>query len=154
MTRVFRSAYSPPVKVGLECKGPGLAKQAMKDSCDINLIMGRYLRSGNVDHLAKHSPMYGFASSQTFHEAMNVVRKAEEMFLDLPSELRKRFGNDPGNFLEFVQATNDKGELVNLEDMRKLGLAKPAVAPEPIPRVMVVDEAGKPIVAPAPAKPA
>lgn len=151
----FRSAYSPPLKVGVSFSGVGRTKQAMKDSCDINLIMGRYLRSGNVDHLARHEPSYGFASPQTFHESMNVVRKAEEMFLDLPSELRKRFGNDPGAFLEFVQARDaESGELLHLEEMRELGLAKPAEAPAPIPRVLVVDEAGKPIVAPAPAKPA
>lgn len=101
-----------------------MAKQSEAASCDINLIMGRYLRSGTVDHLTKHGGQYGFVSASTFHESMEIVRKAQEMFAELPASTRKRLGNSPQNFLEFVQ---DKD---NLEEMVKLGLAveKPGVA--------------------------
>lgn len=124
-------------------EGPSLTRQSMAESCDINVIMGRYLRSGNIDHLARHGGEYGFASSQTFHEAMNIVRKAEEMFSDLPALTRKRFGNDPAAFLDFVQDVNEDGELRNLDEMRKLGLAVPEAAPvaevEP-QRVVIVED--------------
>lgn len=107
---------------------PDMAKQSMKDQCDINFIMGRYLRSGSIDWLAKHEGSYGDIEPLTFHEAMNVVAKAKEMFADLDSSVRKRFKNDPRSFLEFIRDPE------NLPEMRKLGLAlpEPAAPVEPI----------------------
>lgn len=118
---------------------PDRAKQSFKDQSDINVLMGRYLRGGSIDHFARHGAKYGEFPPQTFHEAMNTVRAAEEMFLDLPAAQRKRFGNDPALFLEFVQ--DEK----NLDEMRKLGLALPAREPEAVPMVQVVDSDRKPV---------
>lgn len=146
MSQFNREAISRRVRQ--RCGGVEHTKQSMRDSCDINNIMGRYLRSGTVDHLAVHGGSYGFASSATFKDAMNVVRKAEEMFETLDSGLRKRFGNSPAAFLDYVQARDADGQLSNLREMRSLGLALPEKAPEPLPRFVMVDEAGKPIVAP------
>jgi len=124
----------PPVRVDASPgeKNRDRAKQSFKGECDINRIMGKYLKSGTVDHFTRHGGTYGFASSATFHDAMNVVVKAEKMFSDLPSDIRKKFANDPAAFLEFVQ--DEK----NLPEMRKLGLAPEAPsssspAPEPAP---------------------
>lgn len=99
-------------------------KDSFREQCDINHIMARYLRSGNVDHLAKHGGQFGFAPALDFQTAMQQVRAAEEKFLDLPSAIRKRFGNDPAAFLEFAQ--NPK----NLDALREMGLAKPKAKPE------------------------
>lgn len=127
-----RNRFSERKRVVLETSGlPDMAKQSFKDQCDINHIMGRYLKSGQLP-LSMREPKYGYAEPTTFHEAMTVVAQAEQSFALLPSELRKRFHNDPKELLEFIHARNDEGELVNLDEMRKLGLAKPAVKePEP-----------------------
>ncbi len=100
-------------------------KQSFRDECDINLIMARYVKSGVVDHVAKHRGSYGFATSLTFHDSMNLVVRAQSMFDELPAEVRKRFGNSPGDFLDFVQ------DPANAEAMREMGLGEP-VAPEAI----------------------
>ena len=60
---------------------------------------------------------------------MNVIRAAEEAFNAMPAEVRDRFQNDPGRFLEFA---NDAS---NYEEALKMGLAikrpeKAAVGPE------------------------
>ncbi len=101
--------------------GKSRTKQSMKDECDINLIVAKYVKTGAVDHLVKHGGDYGFASSVSFHEAMNVVTKADQMFLDLPAVLRRRFGGDPGEFLDFVSDPENQAE------MMKMGLFKPEV---------------------------
>lgn len=106
---------------------PSLAKQSMKAECDINVIMGRYMRSGQIDHFGKYAGEYGVASSLSFQESMNIVVKAEAMFADLPSAVRKRFGNSPAAFLEFV------GDEANLPELRKMGLAAPLPEPEAPP---------------------
>lgn len=114
--------------------GAGRTKQSFKDQCDINFIMGRYLKSGAVDHLAKHGGQYGDVSPLSFHEAMNIVSTAEQMFNDLSSDVRKRFANDPARFLDFVQKRDSDGNLVNGAEMRLLGLAPPLAEPEPTAR--------------------
>lgn len=106
-------------------------KQSFKRDCDINVILGKYAKGQVVDHLAKWEGSFGEFPAMDFREAMELTRQAQEMFADLPSEVRKRFANDPGLFLEFTQEVNDKGELKNLEELRRLKLARPAPAPEP-----------------------
>lgn len=103
----------------------GRTKQSMRAECDINNILGKYAKGGVIDHLAKYGGEFGTVEPMTFHEAMNLVTKAQEMFADLDSGIRKRFGNDPGAFLEFAQDPK------NIDELRKMGLAK--AAPEPVP---------------------
>lgn len=123
MSKCARSAFSPPHKVVYSSSEPSMAKQSMKAECDVNGIMARFQRTGVVDHLALHGGYYGEVSSSTFHEAMEIVRKAEQMFADLPSSARKRFGNDPAAFMDFI---HDPG---NIEEMCKMGLAKRVALP-------------------------
>lgn len=122
-----------PDTVGLK----GRTKQSFKKECDINHIMGRYLKSGNVDHLVKHAGQFGFAPAYTFQDAMNSVLKAEEMFMDLPSEVRARFGNSPSAFLDFAQRSE------NIDELRRLKLAPPAPKAPP-------SSSSAPIAAPGP----
>lgn len=133
-----RTRFSPHLSVKVNtAEFPDMAKQSMKEGTDINVIMGRYLKGGSIDHLARHGAKYGEFSPRTFHEAMNTVRAAEEMFLDLPAQTRKRFGNNPELFLEFIQNPE------NIPEMRKLGLALPEKKPDEIPLTRIVDKEGK-----------
>lgn len=145
----IRSAANLGPRVRVDCSKGGRAKQSMRDECDINLIMAKYLKTGAVEHFAKHGGDYGFASSISFHEAMNVVTKADQMFIALPSDLRRRFGGDPGVFLEFVQDES------NLEEMVKLGLATKNLAPLEAPAggVQAAAEVPPPIPPVPPVKP-
>ena len=75
-------------------------------------------------------PQYvDFEEAFDFHSSMNVIRAAEEAFNAMPAEVRDRFQNDPGRFLEFA---NDAS---NYDEALKMGLAikrpgKAAVGPE------------------------
>lgn len=113
-------------------------KQSFKDECDINRIMAKFIRTGAVDHVNLHGPQYGYASSVTFHEAMNIVRRGEEMFADLPANIRKRFHHSPEEFLVFIQ------DVKNQEEAVKLGLS---TAPK-VAEVLRVDVV-KTVAAPA-----
>ncbi len=115
-------------RVQVHFKGKGRTQQHMRDECDINKIMSKYAKTGYVDHVSRHGGDYGFADAVSFHEAMNVVTKADQMFADLPAEARRRFAGDPGLFLEFVQDDENHAEMV------ELGLAheRPAAEPDPV----------------------
>lgn len=106
-------------------------RQSFKDECDVNKIMAKFEKTALVDHVNERQGQYGDFTNlpSSFHEAIEQVRAANAMFLTLPSKVRKKFGNDPGVFLEFVSDPD------NAEGMRELGLippspAKPKVEPE------------------------
>jgi len=100
--------------------GESLTHQSMKDECDINRIMLKWQKTGVIDHAKTFEGQYADFTHVTgdYQEHMNAVIQANEMFGTLPSTVRKRFNNDPGEFLEFV------GDPDNLEEMQRLGLSK------------------------------
>lgn len=103
-----------------------MTKQSFKDECDINKIMAKFQKTGVIKHYAAHAPTYGDASPVDYLDALQVIATANEMFAELPSSVRKRFSNNPEEFLEFVQNPE------NLDECRKMGLAPPGEpSPEP-----------------------
>lgn len=103
-----------------------MTQQHFKDECDINKILAKYAKTGQLPDMIKKNPIYGdFAESVDYHEAMNTMLLAQEQFANLPAEVRKRFQNEPQEFLEF--ANNPE----NLHEMVKLGLATYKPGQEP-----------------------
>jgi phage internal scaffolding protein len=92
--------------------------QSFKDECDINAIVRKANSTGRLPELIKQNPKYGeFSSQLSYHDAMNVVVHANEQFAALPAYTRKRFSNDPEQFLAFT------ADPANLPEMVKMGLA-------------------------------
>jgi len=127
----IRSIYSERERFVSVNDDPSLAKQASRKECDINFIMEKYQKTGAISHFQKHSGSYDFASGIDFQEAMQLVAEGRSVFEDLPSSIRTRFKNDPGEFLDFCQDPD------NLEEMRELGLTR-ADLPEAEAEVPVV----------------
>lgn len=92
----------------------GRTKPEFKDSCDINYILERYLRTGALP-ISQKMPSYGdYSDPVDFQTAQNLLIKANQQFDSLPAEIRKRFGNDPKEFLEFVSNPGNKEEAVKI----------------------------------------
>ncbi len=143
----LRSRFNLGPRVQTVFVDDGRTKQAMQDECNINKIMEKFVRTGAVEHSNRHAGSYGFATSESFHDSMNIVAKGESMFNELPAAIRSRFNNDVGLFLDFVQSPDNIGEMVDL------GLSPPEAdladssassAPEPpagdLPPVAASDE--------------
>lgn len=113
----FRTAYGPKLRANTVNDNPSMVKSEFQKEADINFIIGKFRKTGMVSHLSQHKGDYGTFDTIDFHEAMLTVTAAQEMFETVPADVRKRFGNDPGAFLDFV--TDAK----NLAEMRELGLA-------------------------------
>lgn len=136
---------------GLDCRFdldtgeeiPSLTKQSFQDECDINVIMARYEKTGQLDHVNTARPEFGdFAAVPDYQTAMNTVLEANSMFDAMPSGIRDRFGNDPAQLLAFV---NDPA---NREEAIELGIVD-RPPPEPAPqKVEVVNSAPPPSPAP------
>lgn len=104
--------------------GESLAIQSDRDASDINNIMSKYRASGMVDHFNANHGRYGDAVAIPYHDALNVVLAASEAFDTLPADVRKRFSNDPGEFLAFVENPDNHDEMI------QMGLALPSMVPE------------------------
>jgi len=128
----FRSAYDGLAAIvslesGLACEDPSLAQQQFRDECDINSIVRRFGLTGQVP-APLNVPTYGdFSQVVDFHTAMTLIRQSSEQFAALPAQLRERFGNDPGQLLEFL------GDVRNRDEAVRIGLIEspspPPVAP-------------------------
>jgi hypothetical protein len=116
-------------RVGTLVFGESLTKQEFKEECDINHILARLQDGPPRPWTNPPQLQYGdYANAPDFLNAQLLVKQAEDQFNALPAVARTRFRNDPATFLAFL---NDPK---NLDEARKLGLAKPApVAPPPPP---------------------
>lgn len=137
---LMRTAYMPKLRVVVDFpEGSGRTKQSFKAECDINNIMARFQRTGVLDFTNRHAPQYFDCTGIEFQRAVELVGLGKEMFGDLPSALRARFGNDPAEFFDFVQDPANEQELI------RLGLKeKPKAEGEPL---VAPAEPGKPVEA-------
>lgn len=104
---------------------PSLTQQSFAEEVDINTIVKRFGLTGQLPQ-AIRAPTYGdFDDIPSYHQAQNAIRQADEAFRAMPADVRYRFGNDPGRFVDFVSDENNRAEAI------RLGLVVPAVVVEP-----------------------
>lgn len=102
-----------------------LTSQEFKEEVDINTLLRRFNVTGQLPQGVR-MPTYGdFTGLQDFHEAANAISLAHESFEAMPADVRFRFGNDPGRFVEFCSSESNRAEAI------KMGL----VPADPIPPV-------------------
>lgn len=105
--------------------------QAGAEDADINVMLRRFHITGEMPEAPPAAPYYGdFSQIGTYQEALAAIEDARESFNALPADVRRRFENDPGELIAFVQDERNRAEAV------ALGLLQPAPIPEPPPRKM------------------
>ncbi len=110
---MYGEPYAP-----LDASQGGGAKQAMKDECDVNLIVRRFDKTGFIGHLAEGIPTFVDASELgDYRSIIDQVRKVDEYFSGLPASVRTEFENDASRFMDFLESGASE------EDLMKLGLA-------------------------------
>lgn len=107
-----KNAFSPSADdPGISC-GPGITEQHHKDRVDINNIINGFsgIPVGN-----SREPMYGdFTEVGDFFETQLKIKQAEETFMSLDPQIRKRFANEPGNLIQFLQDPENRAEAEKL----------------------------------------
>lgn len=131
----YRTAYGPKSKVSLSFPAQGRTKQSFKDECDINVIMGRYMKTGVLNFVNRFAPQYSDVSGIDYQEAMFTVAQARSMFQQLPAQIRDQFRNDPAQFLDFVH------DPANAAEMAQMGL----LTPEATARLAQAEKATPPL---------
>lgn len=107
--------------------------QSYKQQTDINYIMRKFRAVGiGMNNLPiQNKGVYGdFTKVKDYQSALNSVINAQKSFDKLPSNIRKRFSNDPAQLLEFLEDPK------NIKEGIELGIyAQPSLpnTPEPKP---------------------
>jgi len=113
-------------KSGLDCSdAPTRAQQHFRDECDINVLVARFARTG-LPEAPQVPSMAQFDEVLDFQSAMQTIIDARAAFGQLPSNMRARFQNDPGQFLAFVHDDANRDEAV------RLGLVQAPPVPDPV----------------------
>lgn len=94
---------------------PSLTRQSFKDQTDIVQIMKKYHKGESIAHLARNPGRYAdLTQIKDYAKSLQTVIDAQNAFGVLPSEIRKRFNNDPQELLEFLQDDSNKSEAIGL----------------------------------------
>lgn len=108
-------------------KDPGFTVQADRDDADINKIVSRFMKSGQLPPTLRGEPFYGDVSEfGDLQDSLIKVQEANALFMTYPAEVRERFDNDPALMIDFLA---DKGNRKEAEDLG-LVVKRPVVRPE------------------------
>jgi phage internal scaffolding protein len=99
---------------GLVCEEPTRAQQHHKDECDINVILERFGKTGQVPVNAISGTYGDFSGVHDYHTALNAIIASESEFAALPAQLRNRFDNEPSKLIEFLDNPQNKAEAEKL----------------------------------------
>jgi len=141
---IIKSAFSERTRKSFATDPKSMTQQHFKSECDINTILKKYRKSGLLEHVNQYAGKYEDLSEPTdYQTALNIVISAQASFDSLPSYIRKKFDNDPSQFLDFVNNPD------NLEEMENMGLIQTPAEPIQPPAETVPVEPPK-VETPAP----
>ena len=114
----FQTAYTPHDRVGFETTGESLTQQHFSQESEINNIIALHDRTGIIKNVQQGVAQYGdYSEINEYRQNLDMIRAADENFMQLPSNIRRQFNNNAGDFFEF--ATNPE----NQDKMIEMGLA-------------------------------
>lgn len=104
-------------EAGLLCLDPTLTVQADKEDADINTIVARFRLTGRMPENLAPPTYQDYDGVFDFQSAQNAILEAEASFMAMPWDVRRRFDNDPQQFLAFAV------DPANVDAMVEMGLA-------------------------------
>lgn len=107
---MIRHAYTRQ-RVRTPSGGLSRTEQSHTQQCDINRIMAKYVKTGLVDHVTQYEGTYGEIAAMDYQTAQNLIAEQRSVFSELPAAIRKRFDNDPANYLRLVETDEGVEEL-------------------------------------------
>lgn len=131
----------------IHCTDESLTRQSFAEEADINTIVNRFLKTGELPQDIAAPTYATFEGVYDFHTAMNAIAQANEAFDAMPAHVRSRFKNDPQQFVEFCSQEENRAEA------EKLGLVVPQPAQETPPDPTALAKAPLPTEAPPPKDP-
>lgn len=129
----FHTKYNKPSSVSSPVGTVSLTDSQYLNECDINFVMRR-CASGDTTFVRADQPLFADVSEiGDFAKSMDKMLEARHIFESLPSELRKRCGNDIRSFIDFALNPVNEAECI------KYGLRTAPKKEEPVKVEIVTD---------------
>lgn len=94
---------------------PSKTDQSWKKDTDVNEIMRKFQKTGQITHLSTIQERYGDVSDvPDLDVAMQQIEDAQSAFMAMPSALRKKFNNDPADMINWLQDPRNDEEAITL----------------------------------------
>lgn len=110
---------------------PTKTQQQFKDQCDVNNIMKKYKLTGEWPNPKKQGIYLDSTNLPDYQSALNTVIAANDSFSTLPSDVRKRFSNDPAEMIKFLADPKNNEEAIKLGLKIKTQTTEPETATKP-----------------------
>lgn len=103
MKKIITKRKNGTLRVQLKPEGKSMTDQSDKAMCDINKIMHNYVKTGVLPNIKEKIGQYlDVTKIPSYIEAHAQITLAKELFLSLPSEVRKLMDNDPGKMEQVI----------------------------------------------------
>lgn len=99
-------------------------EQAHKNQCDVNRIIEKFDKNGIITHVSKFEGKFGDFTGIEFQTMQQQVALAQNMFNELPPDIRAEFENNPRNLLTFMENPDNREKAI------KMGLISERWTPE------------------------
>ncbi|QCQ84987.1 internal scaffolding protein [Blackfly microvirus SF02] len=134
-TGVFKTPFNHNTnvesdRVSLKCEDKSLAIQSAKDECDINVILERFMKSGQPPPFALPEHFGDYSQVHNQFEARSKIAEANAIFYKLDADTRTEFQNDPARWEETVLAALARGDA---ERLQAIGIDIQAAPVPPVP---------------------
>lgn len=94
---------------------PSLTDPQWSEESDINYIMQKFQKTGQLTWLSKNQGVYADVSEiPNLLDASIIVRDSQLKFDALPAEVREKFKNNPQNMIDYLQEPRNYEEAVQL----------------------------------------
>lgn len=117
----FYTRYAPPKSPIADSSKPSLTQQEFKESCDINNILAKFSVQAQAlgvsisQLMPQDQGTYGdFSNLDDFQTAQNKIAFLNDQFSNLPSDVRRKFGDDLN---VFIGAISDPSRVDELGDL-------------------------------------
>lgn len=111
---VFATRFSPSESPAITFEQPTMTDGSFKADCDINNIVQRCLQTGVVPQVEGgiYADFAGLPND--LQSCYDLIEEAGNRFMQLSSEVRKEFNNDPMQLLQFISNPANQQRAVEL----------------------------------------
>lgn len=112
----FRTQLQPRKRTPLSFKDTkSMVRPEFKDETDINKLIKHYSQQEIYEGYLHNVQVFADTTGMEFHDMQCMVAEGNSSFMELPSNIRYRFDNDPVKFLTFIQDPKNEEELINMK---------------------------------------
>lgn len=110
----FANRYAPPVSPSIEFNEPSMTDRSFKAECDINTIVNRCMQTGVMPQV--EGGLYGdfVGLPDNLQDSYSLISDAQDRFMQMPSNVRAEFNNDPLQLISFINNDANRTRAVEL----------------------------------------